>query len=63
MIELRRNADGSLDEVVCDAVTGMHLEQMDDDVWILLATLPDGRELRLTITADTRVSVEAEIEA
>lgn len=48
--EIRRNADGSLDEIVIQQCT-VHLEQMDDNAWWL--GLTQGRDtLHLWIVAD-----------
>lgn len=41
-LEIRRNDDGTIDEVVADGVS-VHLEQMSTDGWFLGIDAPDGR--------------------
>jgi hypothetical protein len=45
MIEVRKNADGTLDEIVAKDAS-VHLEQMDDEVW-WLSVISGDREVRV----------------
>ena len=51
MIVVRTNRDGSVDEVVADVVSSVHLEQLDDDQWsLILLDYSLDQELHVTIT-------------
>lgn len=41
VVEIRRNPDGSIDEVVAHGVN-LHIEQMDNAGWYLGLNMPDG---------------------
>lgn len=41
--DIRRNDDGSVDEIVSSDVAHFHLEQMDDGHWWMRLDLADGR--------------------
>ena len=49
MIDIRKNEDGSLDEVVATDC-GFHLEQMDDGYWWIGITLQDGSTYHINIS-------------
>ncbi len=40
-VEIRRNHDGSIDEIVANGA-GLHIEQMSDDGWFMGLDMPDG---------------------
>lgn len=40
-IEIRRNHDGSIDEIVAHNAD-LHIEQMDDAGWFIVLDMPDG---------------------
>lgn len=41
MVEIRRNPDGSIDEIVAKAAN-LHIEHMTDDGWFMGLDMPDG---------------------
>lgn len=49
--EIRRNPDGSLDEVVACCPNFFHLEQMSDSSWWIGLETQDGRLLHFSIRA------------
>lgn len=57
--EIRRNDDGSLDEIVGFAF--VHLEQMDDHFWWMGLNTTDGRMLHVTFTTP-RGKIAAKVE-
>jgi hypothetical protein len=62
--EIRRNPDGTIDEIFADGVD-FHLEQMDDGVWVIILTYPDGRSATIWLSvgnskAVVRCSVEVD---
>ena len=40
-VEIRRNPDGSIDEIVAHGAN-LHIEQMSDDGWFMGLNMPDG---------------------
>jgi len=40
-VEIRRNPDGSIDEIVAHGAN-LHVEQMSDDGWFMGLDMPDG---------------------
>lgn len=60
--EIRRNDDGTVDEVVATQPQSVQLEQMDDDQWFLDITLEDGQRIsvRLYTTHGARIHALAE---
>lgn len=40
-VEIRRNPDGSIDEIVAKAAN-LHIEQMSNDGWFMGLDMPDG---------------------
>jgi hypothetical protein len=40
-VEIRRNSDGSIDEIVANGAN-LHIEQMSDDGWYMGLEMPDG---------------------
>ncbi len=61
MIEIRRDKDGALDEVVCRRANIVHLEQMARNEWFLLIG-ESGRQVRIFLTSrgKIRASVQEE---
>lgn len=57
-IEVRRNPDGSLDEIVAVGAS-IHLEQMDGKCWWLCVT-KGGEEVRLFLTSRRRIKANVE---
>jgi hypothetical protein len=57
-LEIRRNADGSLDEIVCDGAF-VHLEQMDSDHW-WMAIEKDGRTIHVNFHARGKIRARCE---
>lgn len=47
--EIRRNDDGTIDEIVADEIASMHVEQMSAGHWWIGLTLRDGREWHLNL--------------
>lgn len=59
-IEIRRNRDGSLDEVVAQNVF-VHLEQMADNSWWMgLSTSDDAHLIHVNFYSDRAIEAEAE---
>lgn len=57
--EIRRNEDGSLDEIVAyDSF--VHLEQMDTGHWWLGITLPDGKIIHTHLTSRGKITANTE---
>jgi hypothetical protein len=55
-VEIRKNPDGSIDEIVakgCD----LHIEQMDRYTWYIGFTEADGSYRQFSVRAKTRVDV------
>lgn len=42
-VEIRRNPDGSIDEIVAHGAD-LHIEQMSDDGWYMGLQMPDGTD-------------------
>jgi hypothetical protein len=59
-IEIRRNRDGSLDEVVAQNVF-VHLEQMADNSWWMGVSTPnDSHLVHVNFYSDSKIDAEAE---
>jgi hypothetical protein len=59
-IEIRRNADGTLDEIVANDVA-VHLEQMAENFWWMGVSTADNAHLvHVNFYAETKIEVEAE---
>lgn len=59
-IEIRRNADGTLDEVVAKDVI-MHLEQMSDNSWWMgVSTADDAHLVHVNFFSETKIEAEAD---
>jgi hypothetical protein len=62
--EIRRNPDGTIDEICADGVF-FHLEQMDNGAWLIGLTYQDGRSARIWLSARNRkaaVSCSVEVD-
>jgi hypothetical protein len=59
-IEVRRNSDGSLDEVVADGCS-VHLEQMDGCAWFL-AVERDGHEAKVWFRSTRKIVTYVEVD-
>jgi len=51
--EIRRNPDGTIDEICADGVD-FHLEQMDNGAWFIGLTYPDGLTAHIWLSAKNR---------
>lgn len=59
-IEIRRNADGTLDEIVANDVF-VHLEQMAENSWWMGVSTPDNAHLvHVNFYSETKIEAEAE---
>ncbi|HUP62429.1 MAG TPA: hypothetical protein VNA69_18635 [Thermoanaerobaculia bacterium] len=59
-IEIRRNADGSLDEVVATNVN-VHVEQMAENAWwVGVSAADDSHLVHVNFYSDSRIDAEAE---
>lgn len=59
--EIRRNPDGTLDEIVSSKVKHFHLEQMGNDHWWFKLDLEDGSGVHVNITGKKlKILVEEE---
>lgn len=57
-VEIRRNPDGSIDEIVAKGAD-LHIEQLSDDGWYMGLELPDGSYLQFWFGAKNgRAAVE-----
>lgn len=61
VFDVRRNENGTLDEVLAKAVD-IHVEQMDDGAWWMGIYHVDGRVDHLRITSRDGGPVDAEID-
>ena len=59
MIEIRRNKDGSLDEIVAQGCD-IHLEQMSNSHWWMGITLDDGSAYSVEFDATHEIVVGVE---
>lgn len=59
---VKRNQDGSLDELVVRQVETFHIEQMDRESWWIGLSLADGRSIRIDIWSKAAVYVRADTE-
>lgn len=53
-IEIRRNPDGSIDEIIADGK--IHIEQMSNDGWYMGIDLPDGSYWQFWVGSKNRRS-------
>lgn len=60
-IVIRRNDDGSLDEIVAENVM-VHLEQMDDGYWWLGIKTAAGETLHVDLQTRRRAHIDANVE-
>ena len=63
--EIRRNPDGTIDEICADGV-GFHLEQMDHGTWFISLEYPDGRSVNICLAAKNpkaHVNCSVEVDA
>jgi len=58
-IEIRRNADGTIDEIVADA-KWFHIEQMSATHWWIGIDLPNGSEWHVNLYSKARIRVSGE---
>jgi hypothetical protein len=58
---VRRNADGTVDEVTASLVQHFHLEQMGKRDWWIGLRLADGREVHINLSSKKRISVEVDV--
>jgi hypothetical protein len=49
-VEIRRNPDGTIDEIVSDRCS-VHIEQMDGARWFMALETPDGTQWRFWLGA------------
>ncbi len=54
-VEIRRNDDGSIDEIVAKAAN-LHIEQMSNDGWFMGLDMPDGSYWRFWFGSKNRKS-------
>lgn len=54
-VEVRRNPDGSIDEIVAKSAD-LHIEQMDNSGWYMGLTMPDGSYWQFWFGAKNRKS-------
>lgn len=55
-IEIRRNDDGSIDEIVSDQIKTLHIEQMSNDGWYMGIDCTDGSYWQFWFGAKNRKS-------
>jgi hypothetical protein len=60
VIEVRRNPDGSLDEIVAHGAL-VHLEQMDNCAWFL-AVERDGHETKVWFRSPRKIATYVEVD-
>jgi hypothetical protein len=61
--DVRRNPDGTVDEVVVSLVQHFHLEQMSKGGWWMGLRLADGREVVINLSSKKRISCSVEVDA
>jgi hypothetical protein len=54
-VEIRKNADGTIDEIVAKGAD-LHIEQMSDDGWYMGMEMPDGSYWQFWIGSKNRRS-------
>ena len=59
-LEIRKNNDGSLDEIVANNAN-IHLEKMDDKTWWLCIGIRE-KEVRLYLTSKSNIKTSMNIE-
>lgn len=57
-LDIRRNEDGSLDEIVCDGAS-IHLEQMSDTHW-WMSIEKDGKLIHINFSSARKILVECD---
>jgi hypothetical protein len=57
-LEVRRNDDGSLDEVVCSQAF-VHLEQMSDNHWWMVVER-DGKQVTVNFSSRSKITARVE---
>jgi hypothetical protein len=55
-MEIRRNPDGSIDEIVMRLPLNVHIEQMDDSGWFMGVEMEDGTYWQFWFGAKNRKS-------
>lgn len=55
-VEIRKNDDGSIDEIVSDRIKSLHIEQMTDDGWFMGIQASDGSYWQFWFGAKNRRS-------
>ena len=59
-MEIRRNPDGTVDEIVAHGAT-VHLEQMDSGLWFLYVE-QDGQEARCFLASKRKIAATVDVE-
>jgi hypothetical protein len=58
--EVRRNEDGTVDEIVSENVKFLHVEQMDNGHWWVGITLKNKKRLMLNFTSKRKIKASVE---
>jgi hypothetical protein len=58
--EVRRNEDGTVDEIVSENVKFLHVEQMDNGHWWIGITLKNKKRLMLNFTSGRKIKASVE---
>jgi hypothetical protein len=58
--EVRRNEDGTVDEIVSGNIEFLHVEQMDNGHWWIGITLKNKKRLMLNFTSKRKIKASVE---
>jgi len=61
--EIRRNPDGTPDDIVARHPVGVHIEQMDTNHWWIGIDLSDSERITIDLTSNSRIGVYTNIES